>query len=596
MTFDPFFTQVIEQKDIDKVEKRTRVFSEMMGKGKQVAKFEWDEISFIKLLGQGGFCTVTKVRIGDQRQQENRRKNQNRSTISHEQQRRWSRRRAPPTRSPLPSTQQEEENVPKKEVIDDDVTNCCNSSGSDSNKNAIAGGVYALKSLNLVTIDQQDFVAAATDLLCEAALLSNLNHKNIITFRGMAKICSNSSSNNGGEDGENEGVEEINGSYQYEDGRGFFFLMDVLSETLTSRFARWRMLEKRAQRQQHRMKFTPRSPFTFGRRTSATFTSSPHTNKNHSPLPPSSPGSLKSTLAGKNSNINPPPVVERLQNVALGIAQGMKYLHDEKIVMRDLKPDNVGFQAGDDMVKIFDFGLARPIHKVKDIAGSWNYCAPEYMLNKQCSLSCDVYSFSLVLYELVSLQIPFDQYKNTRKAMKRNVLLNGERPTLDKVSVVPTLVSSSASTSGVNDDEEDNCNESIRLLIQECWDADPESRPTFSQIIHRLQDIISDIENSSSSWTEQEAEPPIAVINSAPGNLAKSNTSTSTASTASSTPGSMASYSPVRAAKHFFLSRRRNGNNSNNENGMPPIAPPPFSVASDEEVSLDALDKEMKLS
>ena len=117
MTFDPFFTQVIEQKDIDKVEKRTRVFSEMMGKGKQVAKFEWDEISFIKLLGQGGFCTVTKVRIGDQRQQENRRKNQNRSTISHEQQRRWSRRRAPPTRSPLPSTQQEEENGPKKEGL-----------------------------------------------------------------------------------------------------------------------------------------------------------------------------------------------------------------------------------------------------------------------------------------------------------------------------------------------------------------------------------------------------------------------------------------------------------------------------------------------
>merc|ERR1712110_907489 len=53
---------------------------------------------------------------------------------------------------------------------------------------------------------------------------------------------------------------------------------------------------------------------------------------------------------------------ERVENVALGIAKGMEYLSSKNIVLRDLKPGNVGFDEDSfDDVKLFDFGMARKV-------------------------------------------------------------------------------------------------------------------------------------------------------------------------------------------------------------------------------------------
>ena len=50
----------------------------------------------------------------------------------------------------------------------------------------------------------------------------------------------------------------------------------------------------------------------------------------------------------------------RVEGPALGIARGMAYLHSRGIALRDLKPDNIGFDESD-TVKLFDFGMARKV-------------------------------------------------------------------------------------------------------------------------------------------------------------------------------------------------------------------------------------------
>ena len=63
-------------------------------------------------------------------------------------------------------------------------------------------------------------------------------------------------------------------------------------------------------------------------------------------------------------------MVHRIQTAAIGVAAGMEYLHRKNVVLRDLKPENVGFDEKG-VVKLFDFGFAREAHSVRsdEIAG-----------------------------------------------------------------------------------------------------------------------------------------------------------------------------------------------------------------------------------
>jgi serine/threonine-protein kinase len=65
----------------------------------------------------------------------------------------------------------------------------------------------------------------------------------------------------------------------------------------------------------------------------------------------------------------------------------MKYLHSQNIILRDLKPTNVGFDIKDDAVKLFDFGLACHGGECNpgEIVGSLRYMSPESMQGKQYS-------------------------------------------------------------------------------------------------------------------------------------------------------------------------------------------------------------------
>lgn len=92
------------------------------------------------------------------------------------------------------------------------------------------------------------------------------------------------------------------------------------------------------------------------------------------------------------------------------MAYAVHYLHCRKIVHRDLKPENFMFKKRDgDELKLIDFGLAQSFSKkdkMKTICGSPYYLAPE-ILNQKYTKKCDVWSLGVMLFELLTGELPF---------------------------------------------------------------------------------------------------------------------------------------------------------------------------------------------
>eukprot|EP00549_Striatella_unipunctata_P017171 CAMPEP_0118720238 /NCGR_PEP_ID=MMETSP0800-20121206/29990_1 /TAXON_ID=210618 ORGANISM="Striatella unipunctata, Strain CCMP2910" /NCGR_SAMPLE_ID=MMETSP0800 /ASSEMBLY_ACC=CAM_ASM_000638 /LENGTH=199 /DNA_ID=CAMNT_0006627837 /DNA_START=161 /DNA_END=760 /DNA_ORIENTATION=+ len=148
------------------------------------------------------------------------------------------------------------------------------------------------------------------------------------------------------------------------------------------------------------------------------------------------------------------------------ICCALAYLHSKGIIYRDLKPENVGFDVHG-IVKIFDFGLAKELDPKERVSredytmtgetGSLRYMAPEVTMSKPYGLRADVYSFSIMMWEICALETPYGAMSVEQH--HEFAILRDVRPQL------PTTWPST-----------------LRNLLKKTWSRDPVVRPSMKTV------------------------------------------------------------------------------------------------------------------
>lgn len=182
-------------------------------------------------------------------------------------------------------------------------------------------------------------------------------------------------------------------------------------------------------------------------------------------------GSLNRVLAGRK--IRPDVLVDW----AIQIARGMNYLHNKapiSLIHRDLKSSNVLLSEpieNDDLqfktLKITDFGLAREVYKTTRMsaAGTYAWMAPEVIKNSTFSKASDVWSYGVLLWELLTGETPY-------KGIDALAIAYGVA--VNKLTLpIPST-----------------CPEQWKELMEVCWDSDPHMRPGFEDILSALDAIV----------------------------------------------------------------------------------------------------------
>jgi len=313
---------------------------------------------------------------------------------------------------------------------------------------------YVIKHLNpKLSSSPKKLAIGAKDLIMEAHFLSSLRHDNIITLRGWnaggaAGFFGSSSSETTRSGGRVDGV---------------FLVLDRLSETLSNRIATMR---KRLRRGAPEIKSSSKVKGRI---------------------------SWNSVLMGKKSNksnakqqhrLATELFAERLQ-YAIKVASAVEYLHSKRIVYRDLKPANVGFDAHTDELKVFDFGLATELPQSKSSnpdatfnlagnTGTSRYMAVEVIRKQPYNTKADVFSYSVLLWELMSLCKPYEGLSGQQ--IKEHVSGLGERPGIPKTWP-----------------------NSLRRILRHGWTDSLTDRPTIGQIKKVLLDLYQLNTSSGSS-------------------------------------------------------------------------------------------------
>lgn len=146
------------------------------------------------------------------------------------------------------------------------------------------------------------------------------------------------------------------------------------------------------------------------------------------------------------------------------IASGMSYLHQRKIIHRDLKSPNV-LMSSNNLLKISDFGNSRlwdDRSKQMSFAGTVSWMAPEVIRNERCSEKVDVWSYGVVIWEILTREIPY-------KDVDSSAVMWGVGNTSLHLPLPSTIP------------------DGFKLLLNQCWKQKPSNRPSFAQILDHLE-------------------------------------------------------------------------------------------------------------
>ncbi|KAK7391274.1 hypothetical protein VNO78_19688 [Psophocarpus tetragonolobus] len=182
------------------------------------------------------------------------------------------------------------------------------------------------------------------------------------------------------------------------------------------------------------------------------------------------PGGSLYDYVHKNHNVLE---LSQLLKFAIDVCKGMGYLHENSIIHRDLKTANLLMDTHN-VVKVADFGVARFLNQggvMTAETGTYRWMAPEVINHQPYDQKADVFSFSIVLWELVTAKVPYDNMTPLQAALG---VRQGLRPELPRHGH-PKLLD----------------------LMRRCWEAIPSNRPPFNEITAELENILQEMENDS---------------------------------------------------------------------------------------------------
>jgi len=165
-----------------------------------------------------------------------------------------------------------------------------------------------------------------------------------------------------------------------------------------------------------------------------------------------------------------PLIEESAIDLALEVAEALKYIDQFGIIHRDIKPDNILISSAGE-VKLVDFGLSREEHQQTvslkgEMSGTPQYLAPEYIDGKKLNIRTDIYSLGITLFYMVSGVLPFQAGTPMALLSKQ---LNEKPPMLNEV------------TEGVSQEFAELVN---RMLIK-----DPDERITLVEMINGFKKL-----------------------------------------------------------------------------------------------------------
>jgi serine/threonine protein kinase len=156
----------------------------------------------------------------------------------------------------------------------------------------------------------------------------------------------------------------------------------------------------------------------------------------------------------------------------LDIASALAHLHRHGILYRDLKPANIGFDEHG-TIKLFDFDSSRLLdeedmnsnRRMTARVGSLRYMSPECFMGKPYGFPSDVFSFAILLWEIYTLERPYNHVHTTSVLLKM-ASLGRARPPLSLVM-----------------------SRSVKALLKKSWNPNPDRRPGFRSIMDTLRSL-----------------------------------------------------------------------------------------------------------
>lgn len=174
-------------------------------------------------------------------------------------------------------------------------------------------------------------------------------------------------------------------------------------------------------------------------------------------------------------------------NIAIDVARGLSFLHslETPVIYRDLKASNVLLDS-DFHAKLSDFGLARngptgdKTHVSTRVVGTRGYAAPEYIATGHLSVKSDMYSFGVVLLELLAGRRALDE----ERCAAEESLVDWAKPFLNERGKILRIMDTRLEGQYAKKEAQ-----ALAALAVQCLHTDPKNRPSMTEVLATLEQL-----------------------------------------------------------------------------------------------------------